>query len=165
MASNLDRLREANTEHEVLKAREDTDSISGLTKTPEHLNQEQFSEKPITPETDFDGNPMPKEWVARQRGEDEAEAHQKRMAGMSTKERNEYMAGLRGGLQRRDKNGVPQPRRGDFDNPLRRDQPPEPKPPRPASQPRQPRPPRQPSPMANVRKLNALARKARGRRR
>ena len=158
MASNLDRLREANAQHDALKARERSDNLS-----PRQFTSDEG--KPITPETDFDGNPMPPEWIARQKGEEEADKHQAAMKGMGVKERNEYMAGLRGGLQRRDKNGVPAPpKRGDFDNPLRRDQPPEPKPPRPAPQPRQPRPPRQPNPMTSVRKWSSLARKARGRR-
>lgn len=161
MASNLDRLREANAQHDALKARERSDGIGYQPGRPErNLNPQQFA-------TDEDkdaalkaaGMELPPEEEARISGEVEGERHRDRMKSMTAKERNEYMAGLRGGIQENDR-----PKRGDFDNPLRRDQPPEPKPPRPAPQPRQPRPPRQPNPMTSVRKWSSLARKARGRR-
>lgn len=76
------------------------------------------------------------------------------MKGMSVKERHEHMRGLRETLN----DTVPKP--GDFDNPLRKDQP---------REPRQPRAPRQRDPLVvarqNTKRIKALARTARGRRR
>lgn len=83
-----------------------------------------------------------------------AEEHKAKMASMGVAERHEYMRGLREGLN--DK--VPKP--GDFDNPLRKDQP---------KEPAQPRAPRQRDPLVvahqNTKRIKALARTARGRRR
>ena len=81
---------------------------------------------------------------------EQADEHRRKMKVMTPVERNEYMRGLRTGLQG-DK-GPP----GDLDNPLKKDMPKEP------VAPRQPKPP---NPMTTVRKMRSLARMAKGRRR
>jgi hypothetical protein len=84
----------------------------------------------------------------------EGQAHREKMAGMSVAERNQYNHGLREGLKQDDR-----PKRGDIDNPLRKDMPKQP------AAPRQARAQRPPSPMVKVRKMQGLARKASGKRR
>lgn len=111
---------------------------------------------PSTPDESFD---LPPDKAAYYDGLDEAQKHQDKMAGMSTAERNQYTRALREGLSPKDKNGAPTPKRGDINNPLKKDMPREPKPP--AS----PRQPRARNPMATVRRLDKLSRMAKGRRR
>jgi len=86
--------------------------------------------------------------------------HKDKMATMSVTERHEYMRGLREALK--DGQG---PKRGDLDNPLQKDMPKQPAARRQAA-PRQPTPQQQVrAAMSTARKLHALSRKAKGRRR
>jgi hypothetical protein len=77
--------------------------------------------------------------------------HRERMASMSPAERNNYMKGLREGLGM-----TGAPKRGDLDNPLKKDQPKEPVASRATG-------PGSRNPMVTVRQLSKLARKAKGR--
>ena len=84
--------------------------------------------------------------------------HQAKMASMGVAERNQYMRGLREGLNP----GVP--KRGDFNNPLKKDIPKEAAAPRPAPAPK-PGPTRSQKLMDLSRKLEKLARLANGKKR
>ena len=102
---------------------------------------------------DYPSFDLPPEKESYYAGTEAGEALKEKMAGMSVKERNEHMRGLRETL-----NGSV-PKKGDFDNPLIKDTPRE-------QVARQPRPK---NPMVQARqqrtKISGLARKARGRRR
>lgn len=109
-------------------------------------------QKPIKPDPDRDRSQdepfdLPPDKEAYYEGAEKAEEHQEKMKGMTAVQRRQYIRGLREGLQ------GPTPKRGDFDNPLKKDQP------------REPAPPKERNPMADIRKLRSLARKAGGRRR
>jgi len=97
---------------------------------------------------------LPPEREAYYEARTAADIHRERLAAMSVKERHEYMRGLRVGLA----GDGSKSKKGDLDNPLRKDLPKEPRAPRP------PAAPRPPSPTAQLRRMQALARKARGRR-
>ena len=73
----------------------------------------------------FDDFSLPPEKESYYSGFGAGDEHRSRMAGMSVAERNEYMRGLREALN---PNG---PRRGDLDNPLKKDLPKEPAAPKP----------------------------------
>jgi hypothetical protein len=94
---------------------------------------------------------LPPEKEAYYSGTSAGEKLKEQMKGMSVKERHEHMRGLRETLN----DSVPKP--GDFDNPLRKDQP---------KEPRQPRR-RDPQVVARQasRQISSLARRSRGRRR
>lgn len=119
------------------KEHDEDETISGLLG-PANLNQHQFEDAP------FD---LPPEKEAYYKGVEKSEEHEEAMKGMSAAQRRQYLRGVREGLT------GPTPKKGDINNPLKKDQPPEPK------------APRQPNPMTNVRRMNRLARMARGRRR
>lgn len=110
-----------------------------------------------TPDESFD---LPPDKAAYYDGLDEAQKHQDKMKGMGVAERNQYTRALREGLSPADKNGVPTPKRGDINNPLKKDMPKEPAAPRQARQ-RDP----QVAARAQSRRISALARKSRGRKR
>jgi len=94
---------------------------------------------------------LPPEQEAYHAALSEGDAHREKMAGMTVAERHQYMRGLRESI-----NG-PTPKKGDLDNPLKKDQPKEPAAPRPAG-------PGSRNHMVTVRQLGKLARKAKGRR-
>jgi len=130
---------------------------------PSHLSPAQFGFEEETPEdrearlarvrsaNDFDLPPEKDAFYAAARAGQE---HRDRMAAMSVQERHEYLRGLREGLKDGDR-----PKQGDLDNPLKKDMPKEPK-----AQ-RAPAAPRPVDPMVKIRKIQSLARKAKGRRR
>ena len=123
----------------------------------QYLGGKTEERKPLeTHPTDFD---LPPEQSAYYQGQAEGAEHREKLKSIKgTAARNNYIKGIREGLTQDDR-----PKRGDIDNPLKKDQP---------KESRQPRRGRQPRPgaeirhaQANMRKFSSLARTARGRRR
>lgn len=118
--------------------RESITNYLGAPKTP----------TPTEPTDDFS---LPPEQEAYYKGQREGMEHRDKLKELKgTAAKNQYVRGIREGLKQDDK-----PKRGDLDNPLKKDMP------KPARQPAAPRA-RQQNPLRNVRKMQSLARKASG---
>lgn len=122
---------------------------SGATRT-HSLNTDQFGEENLS-----------EEQRAYYKGTAEGLEHRDRLSQLKgTAAKNNYVRGLREGLVQSDR-----PKRGDINNPLKKDMPAEPRQPR-ERQASAPRPGAEiRRAQANARKWSILARKARGRRR